>query len=282
MGMTNAHSRTPITGGAGLAPHPAPTQQAAPTQHPAPTLSPLPSPAASGAVPAAPVLVGRGLQHRYDTSSTPALQGVDLTIIAGESIAVMGPSGCGKTTLLHCLAGIIRPTNGQVQLRGTDLAQLSDARRTRLRRSDFGFVFQDGQLLPELTAEENVMLPHMLAGTSRSAGSQSARQWLDALGLGHLTGRRPGQLSGGQAQRVAIARALAGSPAVVFADEPTGALDQATEYTVLDLLVGATARTGAALVLVTHDPGVARACSRTVHMQDGQIIAEHQRPTGER
>lgn len=241
--MTSAHSRTPLSGD---------------------------------------VLVGRALQHRYDTSSTPALQGVDLAAAPGESIAVMGPSGCGKTTLLHCLAGIIRPTSGQVHVRGTDLAQLSDAGRTRLRRSDFGFVFQDGQLLPELTAEENVMLPHMLAGASRAAAAQAAREWLDALGLGQFTSRRPGQLSGGQAQRVAIGRALAGSPAVVFADEPTGALDQATGHAVLDLLVGATARTGAALVLVTHDPAVARACSRTVHMQDGQIIAEHQRPTGVR
>lgn len=219
------------------------------------------------------VLSARDLTLEYDTS-TKALRGVSLAIEAGESLAIMGPSGCGKSTLLHTLAGILQPTSGTVQYRDTDLSTMRDAQRTRLRRTDFGFVFQDGQLLDELTAAENVMLPRMLAGRSRSAAKTSATRWLDALGLEGLGQRRPGQLSGGQAQRVAIARALAGEPTVVFADEPTGALDQASGRDVLAHLLQATQHAGASLVMATHDVNVAQACSRTVLMRDGVIVEE--------
>ena len=244
-------------------------------QPPAPQPAPSPDPVPT------PVLQARGLLKTYGSGGEPAtraLDGVDLTIGRAESIAIMGPSGCGKTTLLHVLAGIRRPTSGSVLHEGADLASLPDRRRTRLRRGAFGFVFQDGQLLPELTALENVILPRMLAGTSRRAASVEARAWLDRLGLAGLEGRRPGQLSGGQAQRVAIARALAGRPQVVFADEPTGALDQSTGQAVLAVLEEACRDAGASLVMVTHDPAVARVCRRTVALRDGRIDQVFARP----
>jgi putative ABC transport system ATP-binding protein len=228
----------------------------------------------------APILSARGLVRTYGAAETAtrALDGVDLDIARADSLAVMGPSGCGKTTLLHVLAGILAPTSGTVHLDGTDLAALGDRRRTLLRRSEFGFVFQDGQLLPELTALENVILPRMLGGTSRRAATAEARAWLDRLGLSGMHDRRPTQLSGGQAQRVAVARALAGRPAVVFADEPTGALDQETGHSVLRTLVDSCLDSGASLVMVTHDAKVAAACRRTVAMRDGRIAREYVRP----
>ncbi|NAZ85881.1 ATP-binding cassette domain-containing protein [Kineococcus sp. T90] len=210
--------------------------------------------------------------------ATRALDGVDVALRAGESVAVTGPSGSGKTTLLHCLAGVLRPTSGTVELAGADLTAMSDAHRTRLRRSAVGFVFQSGQLLPELPAQENAALPLMLAGVDRRTATARARELLGALGLGGLELRRPGQLSGGQVQRVAIARALVGSPQVVFADEPTGALDQATGEEVLGTLTGAARRAGAALVVVTHDPAVARWCGRTLAMRDGRVVREFRAP----
>jgi putative ABC transport system ATP-binding protein len=228
------------------------------------------------------VLSARGLTLVYGNardaaSRTVALDGVDLDVRPAESLAIMGPSGSGKTTLLHVLGGILRPTQGTVHHNGHDLSSLGDAERTRLRRSDFGFVFQDGQLLPELTALENVVLPRMLGGAGRRAASADAAAWLDRLGLAGMHSRKPGQLSGGQAQRVAIARALAGRPSVVFADEPTGSLDQGTGHAVLEVLVESTHAAGASLVMVTHDPKVAAACERTIAMQDGRIAAQYQR-----
>lgn len=204
-------------------------------------------------------------------AGTHALAGVDLSITRGESLAIMGPSGSGKTTLLHCLAGIITPTSGRVTWQGRPVSAMSDAERTLLRRTDFGFVFQSGQLLPELPADENVALPLMLAGTPRKEATEMARRWLAYLGLAGMEARRPGELSGGQAQRVAIARALVTSPGVIFADEPTGALDQQTGSDVLDVLINSTRATGSALVVVTHDPEVAAKCSRVIHMRDGRI-----------
>lgn len=219
-------------------------------------------------------LIASDLTKTYGpaNASTIALAGVDLTIRPGESVAIMGPSGSGKTTLLHCLAGILPPSTGSVTWAGRDLARLSDADRTALRRTDFGFVFQSGQLLPELPAEENAALPLMLAGTPRAQAVDAARRWLAYLGLGGMEARRPGELSGGQAQRVAIARALVCSPGVIFADEPTGALDQQTGADVLRVLTDATRATGAALVVVTHDPQVAAWCSRTISMRDGRVV----------
>lgn len=222
-------------------------------------------------------LVGRALVKTYGPTrdeAPPALAGVDLAIAPGSSVAVMGPSGSGKTTLLHLLAGVVAPTSGTVSWRGQDLARLGDAARSRLRRSDFGFVFQSGQLLPELPAIENVALPLMLAGTARRQAEVRARDWFAPLGLQGLERRRPGELSGGQAQRVAIARALVGSPGVVFADEPTGALDQTTGQEVMHLLTTACAAQGAALVVVTHDPDVAGWCRRVVRLRDGRVESD--------
>lgn len=229
-----------------------------------------------------PILAARNLTKVYGSDSaapTHALAGVDLSIYGGQSLAIMGPSGSGKTTLLHCIAGILQPTSGAVMWKGHDIGSFNDARRTELRRSDFGFVFQSGQLLPELPAVENAALPLMLAGVSRTKATKAAAMWLQNLGLAGMEDRRPGELSGGQAQRVAIARALVGSPGVVFADEPTGALDQTTGAEVMGVLVDATRRSGAALVVVTHDPTVARWCSRTITMRDGVVSGEFLAPT---
>ncbi|WP_423773130.1 ABC transporter ATP-binding protein [Bifidobacterium pullorum] len=202
---------------------------------------------------------------------TLALNHVDFTLREGESVAVMGPSGSGKSTLLHALAGIIRPTAGIVTFRGANLTAMPDAARTKLRRSAFGFVFQSGQLLPELPAVENIALPMMLGGVDYRRATDAAILWLERLGLRALAGQRPGEMSGGQMQRVAIARALCVQPAVVFADEPTGALDQTTGREVMSILMEASRANGAAVVVVTHDPNVAAFCDRTITMQDGRL-----------
>ncbi|GGM86497.1 ABC transporter ATP-binding protein [Thermopolyspora flexuosa] len=217
-----------------------------------------------------PVLTGRGLVKRFGT--TVALAGVDVAIGRTEAVAIMGPSGSGKSTLLHCLAGIMRPDSGEVHLLGQRIDTVGERRRSELRRTRFGFVFQFGQLLPELPADENVALPLMLGGVPRAKAVDEARRWFAPLGLDGLTARRPGELSGGQAQRVAIARALVTRPAVIFADEPTGALDQATGHETMRLLVEATKHNGASLVVVTHDPQVAAWCDRVLEMRDGRII----------
>jgi putative ABC transport system ATP-binding protein len=216
-----------------------------------------------------PVLVGDGLAKRF--GSTVALDGVSLAVGRGEAVAIMGPSGSGKSTLLHCLAGIMKPDAGAVHLLGQRVDALGERRRSTLRRTRFGFVFQFGQLLPELPAEENVALPLMLEGVPRGQAVARARPWFAPLGLQGLERRRPGQLSGGQAQRVAIARALVVEPDVVFADEPTGALDQATGTEVVHLLTSVTREQGASLVMVTHDADVAAHCDRVLQVRDGRI-----------
>ncbi|MDF2707234.1 ABC transporter ATP-binding protein [Nonomuraea muscovyensis] len=217
------------------------------------------------------VLAGRALTKRF--GQTVALGGVDIAIRAGEAVAIMGPSGSGKSTLLHCLAGIMKPDSGEVHLLGARIDAMRERQRSALRRTRFGFVFQFGQLLPELPAEENVALPLMLGGVARTEAVRRAREWFAPLGLGGMEGRRPGELSGGQAQRVAIARALVTKPAVVFADEPTGALDQSTGHDTMRLLVEATKHNGASLIVVTHDPGVAGWCDRMVEVRDGRLLA---------
>ena len=218
----------------------------------------------------------RGLRKTY--GSTVALAGVNLDITAGEAVAIMGPSGSGKTTLLHTVAGILTPDAGQVHLsdNGTtvDVAALSDKDRTRLRRERFGFVFQEGMLLPELTAVENVALASMLVGGSRATAMVEASRCLGALGLAGMEERRIRQLSGGQAQRVAIARAQVTGASIVFADEPTGALDTATGDEVMRALLGTTVSRGSTLVLVTHDERVAAQCTRVIRMQDGHITSD--------
>jgi putative ABC transport system ATP-binding protein len=203
-----------------------------------------------------------------------ALREVSIDIPAGQSVSVMGPSGSGKSTLLHCLAGILMPDAGDVSLGDEPVSLSSDAARSRLRLERMGFVFQDGQLLPELPALENVALPLLLLGRPRAEAFGRAADWLDRLGLGGLERRRPGQLSGGQAHRVAIARAMVGSPAVVLADEPTGALDQATGAEVMRVLTATAKSAGASLVVVTHDLTVARWCERHVEIVDGRVLTD--------
>lgn len=225
------------------------------------------------------ILEARALTKSY--GDTPALAGIDLSIQAGEAVAIMGASGSGKTTLLHVLAGIIAPDSGSMLLRSERgeiaIGQLGDRARSALRRETFGFVFQQGLLIPELTALENVALPLMLRGTARRDAEQLAARWLAELGLAGLEQRRIGQLSGGQAQRVAVARAQAIEPLVVFADEPTGALDSATSGEVMDALIASTTGRGRTLVVVTHDEGIAARCGRVVRLRDGRVVESRSR-----
>lgn len=209
-----------------------------------------------------------------DFGDVHALAGITMQIGRGETVAIMGPSGSGKSTLLHCLSGVLVPNQGTVNYLGTEISSLDDAKRSRLRLRQFGFVFQDGQLIYELPARENVALPLMLTGISRLKALKSADEMLSKLGIYQLKDRRPGDMSGGQAQRVAIARALVGNPGVVFADEPSGSLDQATGHEMMQMLTAVVKQSGAALVLVTHDANVARWCSRLIEIRDGLIHAD--------
>jgi putative ABC transport system ATP-binding protein len=204
---------------------------------------------------------------------TPALRGADLAVAAGEILAVMGPSGSGKSTLLHCLAGILVPQAGQIFFAGRRIDTLGENDRSALRRDQFGFVFQFGQLVPELTAEENVALPLLLAGTRRQPALRAARTWFERIGLDGLERRRSGELSGGQAQRVALARGLVNRPRVLFADEPTGSLDSLTGEHVMDLMVGAARAEGTTVVLVTHEARVAAYADREVVVRDGKVTS---------
>src|SRR3954447_100369 len=219
--------------------------------------------------PAATLLEASGLVKRF--GQTEALRGVDLAISSGEVLAIMGPSGSGKSTLLHCLAGILRPDEGSVRLDGRRIDDLPDGARSELRRTRFGFIFQFGQLIPELSALENVALPLLLNGQRRASASERAATWFPRLGLDGLTGRLPGELSGGQAQRVAIARALVIEPSVVFADEPTGSLDSLAGEHVMELLTSSARAEGAAVVLVTHEPRVAAYADHEIVVRDGRV-----------
>jgi putative ABC transport system ATP-binding protein len=204
---------------------------------------------------------------------TQALRGVSLEVTRGEVLAVTGPSGSGKSTLLHCLSGILRPEAGVVLYNGQRLDELAEGPRTRLRRREFGIVLQFGQLVPELTVEQNVALPLLLEGHDRSAARTAARAWLDRLDVGSLATALPGELSGGEAQRAALARALVTGPQVVFADEPTGALDTVGGEALLDVLLSTTHERGASVVLVTHDNRVAAHADREVVLVDGAFTA---------
>ena len=204
---------------------------------------------------------------------SPALRGATLAVDDGEFVAIMGPSGSGKSTLLHCLAGILTPDSGAVRFRGRRVDELADRERSRLRRTDFGFVFQFGQLIPELSAADNVAMPLLLAGTRRGPALRAAQAWLARLDVAELAGRRIGELSGGQAQRIAIARALVTEPSVLFADEPTGSLDSLAGEQVMVLLTAVARDTGSTVVLVTHDPRVASYADRVVRVSDGQVSA---------
>lgn len=215
----------------------------------------------------APILVGLDLYKSFGL--TRALRGASITLDEGEIVAVMGPSGSGKSTLLHCLAGILTPDFGAVTFDGQRIDLLSDRDRTELRRSAFGFVFQFGQLVPELPAVENIALPLLLAGQRRRAALAAASAWLPRLGLDGLGGRLPGELSGGEGQRVALSRALVADPKVVFADEPTGALDSVAADQVMGYLVDVVRERGTSVLLVTHEARVAAYADRTVLVRDG-------------
>jgi putative ABC transport system ATP-binding protein len=216
-----------------------------------------------------PLLAARGLVKAH--GPTPALRGASLELAAGEVLAVTGASGSGKSTLLHCLAGIVRPDSGTVEYAGERLDLLPEKRLSELRRTDFGVVFQFGQLIPELTAADNVALPLMLAGTSRAAARERAGEWLERFGVRGQESLRPGEMSGGQAQRVALARALVTAPKAVFADEPTGALDSLAGEQVMTALIHTARETGAAVVLITHDAQVAAYADREVSLRDGAL-----------
>jgi putative ABC transport system ATP-binding protein len=220
--------------------------------------------------PATPeVLAARGLVLSF--GETPALRGATVSVTAGEILAVMGPSGSGKSTLLHCLAGILVPDSGEIHFDGRRVDTMAETARSALRRDRFGFVFQFGQLVPELTAEENVALPLLLAGARRQPALREARAWLARLGLDGLERRRSGELSGGQAQRVALARGLVARPRILFADEPTGSLDSLTGEQVMNLLVSTAREQGTTVVLVTHESRVAAYADREVIVRDGKV-----------
>ena len=219
------------------------------------------------------VMEGRCLVKSF--GRTPALNGASVAVAPGEILAVMGPSGSGKSTLLHCLAGIFTPDAGEVYLDGRRTDRLGETKRSEMRRSDFGFVFQFGQLVPELTVEDNIALPLLLGGKARRPAYASARSWLPRLGLDDLGARRTGEVSGGEAQRVALARALVHHPKVLFADEPTGSLDSLTGEHVMELLVSLTRAEGTTVVLVTHEARVAAYADRMVLVRDGRVtVAE--------
>ncbi len=202
---------------------------------------------------------------------TPALRGASVSVAPGEILAIMGPSGSGKSTLLHCLAGILVPASGEISFGGQRVDTMSEEERSRLRRDHFGFVFQFGQLVPELSAEENVALPLLLSGVRRTEALKEARSWFDRLDLDGLATHRSGEMSGGQAQRVALARALVGHPEVLFADEPTGSLDSLNGELVMELLTTAAREQGTTVIVVTHEPRVAAYADREVIVRDGKV-----------
>jgi putative ABC transport system ATP-binding protein len=220
-----------------------------------------------------PVVAGSDLTKRYGEgdAAVDALRGVSLDLAPGSFTAIMGPSGSGKSTLMHLLAGLDRPTGGTVTIAGTEIGRLDDTDLTKLRRDKIGFVFQAFNLVPVLTAEENVRLPLTLAGRDDNG---RVDQLLEAVALADRSTHRPAELSGGQQQRVAVARALASEPAVIFADEPTGNLDSTTSAEILALLRRAVDEYGQAVVMVTHDAVAAAVADRVIFLDDGHIVAD--------
>lgn len=218
-----------------------------------------------------PLLTAGGLTKAH--GRTAALRGASVELHAGEILAVTGASGSGKSTLLHCLAGIVRPDAGSVTYDGRRLEDLPEKRLSELRRTEFGVVFQFGQLIPELTVLDNVALPLLLAGTARADARARAGEWLERFGVRGQEDLRPGELSGGQAQRAALARALVTGPRVVFADEPTGALDSLAGEQVMTALVHTARESGTAVLLITHDAQVAAYADREVQLRDGAVAA---------
>lgn len=229
------------------------------------------NPGAAPNTPHIPILRARGVRKSFGL--TDALRHVDLDVQPGEVLAIMGPSGSGKSTLLHCLAGVLMPDEGTVTYSGAQVLinEMSEEERSHLRLSDFGFVFQFGQLLPDLSAIDNVSIPLLLRGEKRGASARAARQWLDRLGLGDMGDKRPAELSGGQAQRVAIARALVNEPRVIFADEPTGSLDSLSAENVMTIMLEIVRELGTTVVIITHDARTAAYADREVIVRDGMI-----------
>lgn len=217
------------------------------------------------------IMSARNLVKSY--GSTQAMRGISLDIVRGEVLAIMGQSGSGKSTLLHSLAGIEVPDAGEVLYAGNDVAKLSDKERTLLRRREFGFVFQFSQLVPELSALDNIAVPLLLDGKSRHEAYQQAGYWLNAVGLTERAKHLPGQLSGGEAQRIAIARALCPNPKLLFADEPTGSLDTLNSEHVMTMLIELVKANGMTVVLVTHEPTIAAYADREVVVRDGLVSA---------
>jgi len=243
----------------------APARSEAPARFTAPALAP------TCRWDSAPVLAARGLAYTY--GPTPALADASLRLLAGDSVALMGPSGSGKSTLLHCLAGILTPDQGAIDLMGTPFHTLNETERSRLRLTHLGMVFQFGDLVRELTLLENVMLPLRLTGAGRYAAREEALEALAALGIADVATRRAGEVSGGQAQRAAVARALVRRPAVILADEPTGSLDSVNAEQVMDILVTRARAMGSALLVVTHDHRMAAHLDRHVTIRDGVTSA---------
>lgn len=227
-------------------------------------------------LPGGVIMSARGLEMSF--GQTHALRGVDLDVGAGEVLAVTGPSGSGKSTLLHVMAGVLVPDAGRVDYHGGDVSQditaLDEAARSRLRLKEFGFIFQFGQLLPDLSALDNVTIPLLLAGTARRRALAQARETLGELGLSEHLNKRPTQLSGGQAQRAAVARALVTNPRLLFADEPTGSLDSLAAERTMEVLLSSVRSRGAGLVIITHDARVAAYADREVTVRDGRIGPE--------
>ena len=238
-------------------------------------VTPAPGQGRAG-VPGEVIMRARGLEMSF--GQTHALRGVDLDVGAGEVLAVTGPSGSGKSTLLHVMAGVLVPDVGRVDYHGGDVSQditaLDEAARSRLRLKEFGFIFQFGQLLPDLSALDNVTIPLLLAGAPRRKALARARETLVELGLSEHLDKRPTQLSGGQAQRAAVARALVTSPRILFADEPTGSLDSLAAERTMEVLLGSVRSRGAGLVIITHDARVAAYADREVTVRDGRIGPE--------
>jgi putative ABC transport system ATP-binding protein len=226
-----------------------------------------------------PIIEARGLRKTYRLGGgvVNALDGIDLTVARGELMAVMGRSGSGKTTLLNVLGGLDRPDAGQVLLDGLDIARLNGRRLPRVRREKVGFVFQEFNLIPTLTALENVELPLRYAGVPRGERRRRALEALSLVGMGSRVHHRPSQLSGGEQQRVALARALVNRPAIVLADEPTGELDTQTAAQVMGLIQRLNRDTGQTFIIVTHDPAIAERCRRVVRMEDGRIVSDERR-----
>ncbi|NJD66131.1 MAG: ABC transporter ATP-binding protein [Chloroflexi bacterium] len=232
-----------------------------------------------GAAPGDTVIDARDVVKTYDTGiiQVHALRGVSLEVKRGEMVAIMGPSGCGKTTLLNSLSGLDDFDSGIVLINGQDITRMPDDKKTEFRARDMGFVFQTYNLLPVLTAAENVELPLIVSGTRPKVAREMALASLDRVRLREWANQRPAQLSGGQRQRVTIARALVNRPAIIWADEPTGALDSATATEIMDLIVELNEAEHQTCVIVTHDPKVAARCHRTIQMADGRIVREDSR-----